>query len=181
MTIADVLSPVVVGIDAGHLAVSEAERWIHDLVAALGRRTVTFACTHLVGRPHPHVATSLLVEAGAVRELTLVTAGVDHEGPGAVLAARSAAARSAGRAVVFAGVEGLTGLVTVADLLASSAIDQVSVLGGSEPADGQIIDTRDFVRPVWRSGRLTLVTQPAAGGRLVPFECPSPTPCCAEH
>jgi hypothetical protein len=43
------------------------------------------------------------------------------------------------------------------------------------------LDTNDFVRPEWRAGELILTTMPAAGGRLVPFECRTPTPCCAAH
>jgi hypothetical protein len=41
--------------------------------------------------------------------------------------------------------------------------------------------TRDFVRPQWLDGRLTLITTPAAGDRIAPFEVPNPTPCCADH
>lgn len=86
------------------------------------------------------------------------------------------------RAVVFPGAEALTGVVTVADVLAKSAIERVLLLGGggTPPAD-QEIDTRDFVRPLWMDGALTLVVQPASESRLVPFESPSPTPCCADH
>ncbi|MCW2918330.1 MAG: transposase, OrfB family protein [Actinomycetia bacterium] len=42
------------------------------------------------------------------------------------------------------------------------------------------VDTRDFVRPEWRDGVLTLVAMPAVTG-LAPFEVANPTPCCAEH
>lgn len=87
-----------------------------------------------------------------------------------------------GRAVLYPGVAGLTGTVTVAELLSGSAIDRVAVLGGSgEPAPDQRLLTRDFVRPEWRDGELVLTAMPAAGGVLVPFEVPDPTPCCADH
>jgi hypothetical protein len=85
------------------------------------------------------------------------------------------------RAVVYPGVERLTGTVTVGYVLANSAIDRVVVLGGGAADPGQELETRDYVRPLWRDGGLTLVTQPARDGRLVPFEAPDPTPCCADH
>ncbi|SDJ07944.1 hypothetical protein [Nonomuraea jiangxiensis] len=62
-----------------------------------------------------------------------------------------------------------------------SAIGRVTQLGGPPPADGTELDTRDFVRPRWQDGVLTLVTMPVAGGRVAPFEVPNPTPCCADH
>ena len=86
-----------------------------------------------------------------------------------------------GRAVVFPGAHRLTGVLPVAEVLALSAIDRVEVLG-SGPADpATLLDTTDFVRPLWREGELVLVVTPAAGGRLVPFESRNPTPCCAAH
>ena len=53
--------------------------------------------------------------------------------------------------------------------------------GRPEADPAQLVDTRDFVRPHWIDGVLTLVTMPAAGDRLAPFEVPNPTPCCADH
>ncbi len=62
-----------------------------------------------------------------------------------------------------------------------SSIARVEVLG-SGPADpAAVVETGDFVRPQFRSGELVLVTTPAAGGLLVPFERRDPTPCCAAH
>jgi hypothetical protein len=71
----------------------------------------------------------------------------------------------------------------VADLLARSAIEAVRVIGGTatSPAPGTLLDTRDFVRPQWIDGVLTLVATPAPAGHLAPFEVPNPTPCCAAH
>jgi hypothetical protein len=85
------------------------------------------------------------------------------------------------RAVVFPGVDALTGVLTIQAVLDSSAIEHLRVLGGGEPDPATELDTRDFVRPLWSDGALTLVAQPAAGGRLIPFESPNPTPCCADH
>jgi len=85
------------------------------------------------------------------------------------------------RAVTFPGNERLVGTLPIASVLAGSAIDRVTVLGGGAPEGTQKLDTRDFVRPQWIDGALTLVVQPARDGRLVPFEVPDPTPCCADH
>ena len=82
----------------------------------------------------------------------------------------------------YPGVDALTGTVTVADLLAHSAIERVVVLGSAEaPAPDTLVDTRDFVRTQWMDGRLNLVAMPAPHGRIAPFEVPNPTPCCAAH
>ena len=86
-----------------------------------------------------------------------------------------------GRAVVFPGVDDLVGTLTVGEVKAVSAIDRVEVLGSGVADDEAVLDTRDFVRPEFRGGRLVLVTTPAAGGVLVPFETQHPTPCCADH
>jgi hypothetical protein len=86
-----------------------------------------------------------------------------------------------GRAVIFPGVDELTGVLPVAVVLARSAIDRVEILGGG-PVDPETpLDTTDFVRPQWQDGELVLTVMPAAGGRLVPFETRDPTPCCATH
>lgn len=86
-----------------------------------------------------------------------------------------------GRAVRYPGVEALTGTLTVAELLATSAIDRVAVIGGASATPETLVDTRDFVRPQWTDGVLTLVCTPAPGGRIAPFEVPNPTPCCVDH
>jgi hypothetical protein len=85
------------------------------------------------------------------------------------------------RAVAYPGHETLLGILPVSRVLASSAIERVQVLGGGVADPDQELDTRDYVRPQRISGALTLLVQPARGGRLVPFEVPDPTPCCADH
>jgi hypothetical protein len=90
-------------------------------------------------------------------------------------------ATDGGRAVRFPGVDELVGTLPVGEVLARSAIDLVEVLGGGPADPGTLLQTDDFVRPVWRGGELVLVTTPAAGGRLAPFERRHPTPCCAAH
>ncbi|MFF3558661.1 hypothetical protein ACFYXS_01240 [Streptomyces sp. NPDC002574] len=102
----------------------------------------------------------------------------------AAQAAEEAAARTGGRAVVYPGVELLTGTVTVADVLAHTPITGLPVLGSpadERPAPAVEVLTRDHVRPEWRASRLVLPLVPAVDGRLAPFEVPNPTPCCADH
>lgn len=86
-----------------------------------------------------------------------------------------------GRAVLFDGVDALVGRLTAGEIRAISAIDRVEVLGSGVAADDATVDTGGFVRPRFRGGELVLVTMPAAGGVLVPFETRDPTPCCADH
>ena len=147
-----------VGVSLGHREVAEADHWILSLSPL-----PELACTHLVREPFPHVAISLV--GGPVFDEPLPAAG------GLV----------AGRAVVFPGVERLVGTLAVADVLALSAIDEVTVLGGGVAEPESLLETGEFVRPQYRAGRLILTTMPAVGGRLVPFESRNPTPCCAAH
>ncbi len=88
----------------------------------------------------------------------------------------------AGRAVHFPGVEHLVGTLLVGQLLARSAVDRVHVLEGTGEADlAVLLVTRDHVRPGYDRGHLVLAAEWAAGRTLVPFETPTPTPCCADH
>jgi hypothetical protein len=96
-------------------------------------------------------------------------------------AASARAAGADGRAVRFPGVDLLTGTVPVADVLASTAIDEVRVLAGGVLPPAAVLQTRDFCRPVYADGTLVLHVLPAGPGRVAPFEVPNPTPCCAAH
>jgi len=158
-------------VSLGHGANREAEHWLY----ALGLPAGVEACTHLARTPYPHVVVSLALPDGIDAELPAVP---DELRESSDRAAADHAAHRGGRAFLFAGVEGLTGTVTVADLLAKSAISRVKVLGGAEPDPVTELDTRDFVRPEWMDGELTLMATAAPRGRLAPFEFPNPTPCC---
>ena len=84
-----------------------------------------------------------------------------------------------GRAVRFPGSDGLTGVRPLSEVL---PIMRIVLLGGGTVDPASMLDTRDFVRPVWTSeGELVLTTMPAGDGILVPFETRHPTPCCAAH
>ena len=164
---------IVYGVSLGHPDHAAAEHWLSTLPVA-----PVVACTHLVADPYPHVAVSLAVPPDSPP--------VDPGDPDLRVAADAAAAahraRRSGRAVLFPGVERLTGVRTVGQLAELSGIERVRVLGSAEPPSADTeVDTRDHVRPQWMDGVLTLVTTPCAGGRIAPFEVPSPTPCCADH
>ncbi|MGI5453006.1 hypothetical protein ACQEWB_07490 [Streptomyces sp. CA-249302] len=203
----------VIGVDAGTVSLREADHLVHRLGDELGLPPGTVACTHLIrGGERPGTAVSFAFadsgpaeaawrrlvrpdgrEAGAAvgdRAYGAVLGDREH-GPAAAvraaaLAAGEHAGRDAGRAVIYPGVEHLTGTVTLAELLALTAIDEVGVVGrqptgdqGPDPATPVL--TRGHVRPEWRGGRLRLALVPAAGDSLAPFEVPNPTPCCADH
>jgi hypothetical protein len=176
-----VVGSVHLGLDAGHGTVAEAEHWLDDVLAATGLDSVAgvVACTHPVRAPWPHVAVSLAVPGSDVPdglpEVPVPLAGAAEEARAAHAAGRS------GRASHFPGRDLLVGTLTVAELVAASAIDAVVVLGAPPPRPDTPVETRDFVRPQWMDGRLTLVTAPARDGHLAPFEVPNPTPCCAQH
>ena len=97
--------------------------------------------------------------------------------PGPGVGPGTAAARGGG----FPRSALLTGTLTVAALVELTAIDRVEVLGGTPADPAALLDTNDFVRPIWHGAELVLSVMPAAGGRLVPFETRHPTPCCADH
>lgn len=100
--------------------------------------------------------------------------------PGLAAQVAAHAGRTGGRAFRFPGWEALTGVLRVGELVALGAIDEVAVVGGPAPAEDARVDTQEFVRPVYRGGRLVLHLRAAAGG-YVPFEQPDPIPCCTDH
>ncbi|MGW3146992.1 MULTISPECIES: hypothetical protein [Streptomyces] len=192
----------VIGVDAGTASLREADHLIHDLVARLGLPQGTIACTHLIrtderrgtavsfALPDAPTADSMWSRVVELEDLVMGAAvagrsyGTEPAAHAAMLAAEEHAHRRGGRGVLYPGVDHLTGTVTVADLLALTAIGRLTVVGaptadGPEPATPVL--TRDHVRPEWRDGQLTLALVPAAGGTLAPFEVPNPTPCCADH
>lgn len=100
---------------------------------------------------------------------------------GAWQAVAAAATATSGRLVHFPGAERLTGRLTVDDVLAASAVDEVVVVGGSPHRGTTVLDTRGFVRPRLEAGRVRLLVQPAAGGSLVPFDRADAHRCCEDH
>ncbi|MFI6038915.1 hypothetical protein ACIBBD_33235 [Streptomyces sp. NPDC051315] len=167
----------VLTVDAGLRDLRAADHLLRTCAAELHLPQGVFGCTHLVRGDRPRVAVSLAVEeetvAAGLRE-RLVARGYE---------VAEGAPDPVGRAVLYPGVDALRGTMTVAEVLSVSAIDRVTVLGGAAgpPGPGTPLVTRDHVRPQWQDGELVLTAMPAAGGALVPFEVPAPTPCCADH
>ena len=185
----------VIGVDAGTTTLREADHLIRDLKTTLELPPGTVACTHLIRtdtRRGTAVSFALpdddsLEETWRRLTATELSAALHdrRHGPSeaAALAAAEHTARRSGRAVLYAGVERLTGTVTVADLLKSTAIDQLTVVGApsATPDPTTPVLTQNHVRPEWREGHLILALVPAVGNTLAPFEVPNPTPCCADH
>ncbi|MEO3859078.1 hypothetical protein [Acrocarpospora sp. B8E8] len=181
----------ILGIDAGTPDVAAAEHLIHDLVTMLGPPTL--ACTHFVRTGRPHVAVTLVVEPDVQPEQLAeygVAWGDRRTGPEELAAGASQAVAEfeagGGRAVVFAGSAGIGGVLTVAELVERSAIEQVSVLASPSPAGPEVVlDTRGYLRPERKSGVLTLAATPGllpdGSVGLVPFEILDVQACCGGH
>ncbi|KPC87768.1 hypothetical protein ADL35_07675 [Streptomyces sp. NRRL WC-3753] len=168
--------PYVLGLDTGTTTLREADHLLRALAAELALPEGVFGCTHLVRDGRPRVSLSLAAEAEPV--LRTVRDRLTEQG----YEVSEGVPDETGRAVLFPGADVLTGTLTLAELLARSAIDRVTVLGTpGEPAPETRLVTREHVRPHWQDGRLVLAAMPATGGTLVPFEDPNPTPCCADH
>ena len=159
----------ITGFDLGHPGTVEAEHWLAALLGGLPAVSGVVACTHLVHGARPRVVVT-------VSGIDLPVAA-DSSAAASAAVADHAAGR-AGRAFWFPGVRDLTGTMRVTDLLSSSAIDEVRVMGAAPPDPETKIDTRAFVRPQWLDGSLVLMATPAPGGLIAPFEVPNPTPCC---
>ncbi|MEU6177079.1 hypothetical protein [Streptomyces coeruleorubidus] len=170
------VTPYALTVDAGVRELRAADHLLHALAAGLALPEEAFGCTHLVRGERPRVVLSLALPSEPLRRTALEQlAGLGH-------AVSPGVPDQVGRAVLYPGVTSLTGTLTVADLLSRSAIDRVTVLGTADPpGPGTPLTTRDHVRPQWQDGALVLTAMPAAGGTLVPFEVPDPTPCCADH
>ncbi|HEX8495835.1 MAG TPA: hypothetical protein VF661_01470 [Actinomycetales bacterium] len=169
--------------DVGWASNREAEHAFDELAEGLGDEVVS-ACTHVAASTHPDATPAVVltveVAGGGVR----VLGGGDPDAATHALddvAARHEARRG-GRAFVFGGHLLLRGPMSVGELVAASAVDEVVMIGQRDRvADDVVIDTQSFVRPTYDDGVLRLVVRPAPGGTVVPFEQPDPTPCCADH
>ncbi|UED86647.1 hypothetical protein [Streptomyces profundus] len=85
----------------------------------------------------------------------------------------AAARRGGGRVVLFPGWSDLPPTLTVAELLATTAIERVTALGGTPVDPAARLETRGHLRPTWHDDLLTLQLAPARHGYL-----PDPQPCC---
>jgi len=191
-------APPVAGADLQWATVRAADSAAATVVSALagaGALAGAVVATHLTGLgPAPHVTLSVEAPGLGPAELAALLAAAlpgaavwspgegNGDAPAAADGAAHHAARSSGRAVHFPGVERLVGTLAVDRVLALSDVAAVHVLGGTgEPDREVLVVTRNHVRPTYDGGRLMLAAEWAAGGTLVPFETPTPTPCCADH
>jgi hypothetical protein len=193
---------VIIAVDANSRDTTEAEHLLHELLGATAADVV--ACTHVVTAERPHIAVSVVSPTDAVGDLadrarawsaegsigSAITwpgaSGPELSGPsplvrGAYLAAIESALGSTGRLVRFPGSEQARGVMTALELRERCGIDQVEALGGQVVEDDSLVDTRDFIRPIRRDGKVVLLVQPAAGGVLIPFEVEHQQKCCADH
>jgi hypothetical protein len=193
---------VIIAVDADSRDTAEAEHLLHELLGPAAADVV--ACTHVVTGDHPHVAISVVSTTDAAGQLaerarawseersigSAITwpgaSGPELSGPsslvrGAYLAAIESALGSTGRMVRFPGAQQASGVMTVLELRERCGIDQVEALGGLPVEDDTLVDTRDFIRPIRREGRVVLLVQPAVGGVLIPFEVEHQQKCCADH
>lgn len=187
---------VIIAIDAGSEDVAAADHLLYGLVEAVEQPVV--ALTHLVAGPHVAVSlTSAADLADPIRALladqpvglaiTRPGAGEPElAGPsrlvrGAYVAAVEAALGTSGRAVRWPGHEQAHGILPAAELRTRCGIDHLEGVGGAPVEDDTLIDTRDFLRPLRRDGRLVLQLQPAAGNLLIPFELQHRQKCCADR
>ena len=131
-------------VDGGHRDRHEAEHFALGLAPA-----ASLLCTHVVREPSPHHAVSFSLDGPA--DFAVLS---DVDG---------------GRAFRFPGQDLLRGSLPVRDVVALSAIDRV-VGVGCTVTDDTLLDTRDYVRPVYADGLLTLHVTPAAGDSVVPLE-----------
>ena len=90
-----------------------------------------------------------------------------------------AGAAAAGRVVRFPGQAEVSGRITVADLIAGTAIEQVVGIA-VEVAGTDVVDTgpNGYLRPTFSGGQLTLLVERAAGGGIQPFEGENQHVCC---
>ena len=185
-----------IGLDRGDETLSAVERLPTDVVPEL-LAAASVVCTHLVTEPFGHYAASLEVPSGlaadeaaalvercarsgvavSVDGAELVFGGAPDLVSGALLAAASHHDRSGGRAIRYPGQERLRGVLSVADVVASTAVERVEALGATAWPESRV-ETRDFVRPFFRDGELVLFATARADGSLQPFEAEKPHECC---
>jgi len=186
-----------VGLDSGRDHLDAAEHDASLLADLLG--CADEVCTHTIPGPAPHYAASLRIPAGrwtpqgpeALRGMAdgalayeegdwAIEVGSRPGRAGARTAIAAHAAGTGGRALRFRGQHDLRGALTIDAILEASAIQEVEVLGAASTGRA-VVDTRDFVRPHYRNGRLTLVVTPLDENRLQPFELEHAHQCCDGH
>ncbi|BEP13802.1 hypothetical protein acdb102_21130 [Acidothermaceae bacterium B102] len=185
---------VVLAVDTTVTTLAEIEHVLLDLGEQVALPDDAYLCTHMMRDDRPHYVVSLTsadeASLDAVRQhLTEWDSAVSHGEPvngagiraGLRMGVREALTRDGGRAVRFPGWDSVRGSLPVGEVLAATPIGRLEVLGGGTAALTDILHSRGFVRPLWRSGELVLPVLPSGPGAVAPFEVPNPTPCCGEH
>jgi hypothetical protein len=183
-----------VGVERIHVALSfalpptwrEQQSWrrVAQVAGDLAIARLAAARAHRDGDGVAVGAGTALARFGDVRALVAGPVGVATEtesiGPpelaaGAAQAVAAHADRRGGRAVVYPGVGRLRGTVRVETVLGQTAVGQVvAPAGQNAPRGGDLLRTRDHVRPVWQDGVLTLLADADTerGRVFVPSEVP---------
>ncbi|MBN1546556.1 MAG: hypothetical protein JW902_07855 [Syntrophaceae bacterium] len=94
-------------------------------------------------------------------------------GQGCIGAMSAVGLRSSGNDGRYIGLEGIRetgGRLTVGELLRLTAIDRVSTLDGETLANGELVETQNWVRPVLKEGLITLEVIPLDGYWRAPHE-----------
>ncbi|WP_139977583.1 hypothetical protein [Nocardioides litoris] len=173
---------VLLAADVAARDVGGAEHALATLDAVLPTGLSSYvASTHVV--PGGRVAVAVSWAGAPSDEVDRVLAalpGVDLEGAGAREAAAQHADRSAGRLVRFAGRMRVERVLTVAEVLAGSVVDEVRELGVGVLPPEAVLDLTEWARPTWTDGRAVLLVHRAAAG-LVPFESRHQIACCSAH
>ena len=188
-----------VGLDLGDgWDAAEVEHQVLDALSIL-ERPPDYVVTHILEDVVSRAAVALRLTAGTADDVlkdaeavyavlggTLVALG---DGEPTVLGVRDAARECArfaagsrdalfGRALRFPGQHRLLGVLSVEEIISSSAITKVT--GSGWPiAAGDLVDTRGFVRPIFENGSLVLRVGPAARGLFIPNEIAEPRECCS--
>ncbi len=161
---------VHVGFDRGDKDVREAEHWFAELLG--DRRDRVVACTHLLRVPSPHVAFSIALPRGSRWSChrSPTAAGRGGPGPGGAPlgpgrpGVRLSRARRPHRRADRRGTT-----VPQRDRART-------VMGGAPATPDTLVETRDYVRPLWMAGRLTLVTLPHGPAGSPRSRCPKRSP-----
>ncbi|KQS71494.1 hypothetical protein [Modestobacter sp. Leaf380] len=150
---------------------------LDDALSGTGR-TVDWVLTHVDrSGPDPRVTASWQVSPGP-DDRTLPHRWALALG-GAVLP--TDAVPQEGRVVRFPGGDDVPVRVTVADLVAGTAIDRVVGIG-SPALPGDVVDSVDgHLRPVRHPDGVELLVDPAGPGTWRPVEISTPHECCGGH
>jgi hypothetical protein len=195
---------VTLAVDTRARDLASVDHVVHELdgvLAGVGP-TAYLASTHVVSSGGAHLAVaaewavpevadpasllsaleSVFFDAGLVVETTgrRRSAGPSELVEGAADALERHRSRVSGRLARFPGQTDIERRLTVAEVVSSSYVDEVTGLAGTEVAPDSEVDLTGFVRPTWSEGRCTLLVQQAATG-LIPFEVREQHACCSEH